>query len=243
MSYKLVYKIISCPYLSLDSKKIRHDFIDTIAARTSSYKDRYTHDLFPLSGDDFVATHITVIDCETEDCLGSFKYINDGTCSKYGLEFPIINTLKNYQLGRFYKATSRHIKNLQHKKKKISYIGSLTVSSKLRELPNKRKEVKNMLASAIVHHTNEDSANRILVTGSIPNGSYLFIQWLGFNILYDRPITVSNIGNTPSYIMEWQSWSKAALENAKTFQPLWDKRIITPKYGLDEEEVRGYRVG
>lgn len=232
----LHFKYIGNPHQTLLLKKSRYDFADILASRLSSYKDRYAKNLFAFSIEDFISEHVAVVDDKTGDVLGSFKYVNTNTCQCFNLDLPIINTLRSRKSRVFLRAVKHYVDQQIAMGSNLGYIRGLNVSARLRDNPKRKKLVKNMLSAGIVLCSDEAQTDSILVTGTIPNGSYLYIQWLGFDILYPQPVIVESVGRTTAYIMEQKRWSESAWRNAESFSSLWEAR---EKGGFDlpgEEE-------
>lgn len=238
----LKFNISDGYYQNINLAHVRTFFSRILHQRVIAYQNRYQENLFPFGIEDFVCQHVSVEVAHTEQILGSFKYINLKTCRQFDIPFPLMSTLqKRNCTGPLYQVEKK-MSELEEQQKNIAYIGALNVAPQLKQNPERRKQVKNMLAAGIVHCANRDRADSILVTGSIPNGSHLFINWLGFQQFSDEPVVVSSIGRTTAYIMEWENWSKAALENAKKYSSEWEEALATTEDLRAEENAKVSRV-
>lgn len=239
MEFDLVYRYLPCFYQNIHLKEMRQLFTDIMASRVTSYSKRYPENLYALSAEDFISDHIAIVDVHSEEILGSFKFIKLKTCTDHNTTFPLLATLKTQNSKRFDKFMTNYIKTVDNSNgHEIAYIGALNIEPNLKATPRKKDYVKLMLAAAIVNCSTQNDIKNIFVTGTIPNSSYKFIEWLGFKVILDMPVNVESVGRTPAFIMEWREWSHEALLNAQRFKEMWEFKDLKPVSPEEKENVK-----
>lgn len=232
--YNIIH--LSSPYHCLSFLDGQKQFSAILAARLKSYQERYGEKVFPLGAEDFLTDMVAVQRKSDNQIVASFKYISFKTCLEFSIPFPLFHTLENrvnpeHIMEKVYK----HVSALNEAGKEVGYIGSLTVSRFLDENRLERKFVKNLITTCLVHLPLEKKVDEILVTGTIPNGSSLYIEWLGYEKFYPEPVTVWDIGQTTAYVLHWKKFSEAALETANSFHHFWRDRIFVTKQNVLEQ--------
>jgi hypothetical protein len=236
MNLKIVQ--LKSPYETLSQTKARDYFSRHLHHRIESYKSRYGGDTFPLGAEDFVSDHILIVDQDEQEekILGSFKIIDSKTCQRFNLVYPLLHTLTDQEnCPELKNQVCAYLSNDE----KVSYIGGMTISPEVIQDSLKRRTVRHLISTAQVYSVIERGYPRLLVTGSIENKSYHYLEWMGLYKFSDQSVRVRDLGEVQAYVMKLDRWSDSVLKMAKKFQSIWDEREIIEDMKISENKMVG----
>lgn len=234
---------VHSPYLTLECPMGRYYFSENMAARLSSYKSRYGHGVFPFGAEDFVCDHYMIVgkrDGE-ERVLGTFKIVDYQLCQEFGLTYPLLHTL-SHPANEGHPAVDQvvsYMSGVNQREKKLNYIGGMTVCDSLRRDPVHRRKVRQLIATCQVNAVLERDYTELLVTGSVPNRSFQYLEWMGLEKFCPEKVTVWDVGKTEAYVMILRKWSESVMEVAKENEAYWQNRRVVMSEQLEQNRLAG----
>lgn len=232
MNFKIIQ--LNSPYETLSQEIGRNYFSKHLHQRIESYKSRYGSDTFPLGAEDFVSDHFLIM--EDEKILGSFKIIDLSTCNRFNLIYPLLHTLEDKSNCPELK---QHVESYLNLDQHVSYIGGMTICQDIIKDPVRRRTVRHLISTAQVYSVIDRGYPRLLVTGSIHNKSYHYLEWMGLYKFSDQTVLVRDLGDVQAYVMKLDSWSESVLQMARKHKTYWDERIIIEDTQLSQNKMVG----
>ena len=229
---------LNSPYETLSQIKARDYFARHLHQRIESYKSRYGGDTFPLGAEDFVSDHYLIVEQQgqNEMILGSFKIIDSRTCKRFNLAFPLLHTLDDEVNSP---ALREQVCQYLRSDENVSYIGGMTISPEIIQDPLRRRTVRHLISTAQVYSVIERGHPRLLVTGSIQNKSYHYLEWMGLHKFADQSVRVRDLGEVQAYVMKLDQWSDSVMTMAKKFRSIWEEREVIEDKTLLENRMVG----
>jgi hypothetical protein len=227
---------LKSPYDTLGLARSQEIFSNHVYQRIESYKQRYGDGVFPLGSEDFVCDHFLIVDKDAinQKILGSFKIIDLKQCERFKLDFPLLHTLKyDKNDSSLLHKVSAYI----GKQKMCSYIGGMTICPSVLNDSVLRRHVRHLISTAQVFCVLERGYPELLVTGSIPNKSYHYLEWMGLEKFDSKPVVVKDLDEVQAYVMILKQWSDSVIKMAQKLEECWSEREIIAVMCHEENRV------
>lgn len=228
--------VIDHPYRALGHPETQHLFGRLMGMKIAGYRAAYPFGVLPVDTYDFVASHILVCVPEGSDGwkpLGAGRVISEERCEAHRLPFPAQALLRDAQSD-----TSRHLQAVEEivaaarsRMKRLDYHSSWTLSPALRDQPELRRFVRDVMVSTLITRMVEDVEREHLLCGVLRMKTDELFKWVGYEPLKAGTevlpeILQRSLFGEPVLMFHSTGVTAEAREMTQRFRALWEERQI-----------------
>lgn len=226
--FKIV--ILDSPYDQLHDPRVRQILNDTMQMKIDGFKTGFPDGVLPIDSADMVATHLLVCAEYGEKLLPvcGFKVITPDVASKHRIEFPLLSLLKSSNAFEHYEHVKEKISKL---KDKVVWGYSYTFLPSIRKDREVVNKVKDILTAVNYHFLKEIGCRLSYVSGVVKYKTDLYFKEAGYMPCSSNQEELPTIEQFSLWgevvqLMEMEEFGEKSLFVGKTYQKLWDERIV-----------------
>lgn len=233
------------PYDCLEQDRARLLFSRIMALKIRGYRAVYPYGVLPVDGYDFIATHLAV--CEEGPSydwlpLMAFRTVSWERCQRHRLPFHGLSVLRASGARIQEQSLERHLEFCGKDGIAVSYGSSWTIDPRVRDEPELKRFLRDLMAGMLVCHERESGSGERLTCGTFKVKTDKFFQDLGYERLAEQGIELPPFQQTSLFgesvaVLRCARFSPAGLELAERYEELWRGREILGAESASENDV------